>query len=175
MRVHEVTTRRLLLKQKGRERGASSSALVDQSDRELALGVINWSAGQSSKEPMGGRHTTKPSRAATCSVPRNHHSAAASCSQAHTRRGPRHPSATHLDRMLRLKQAIVAHGAVATQALFHAAMLPEELKAHAGIARHAVEGVHSQALALQQRQKQPGLQDCRAGSGGSSAACASHR
>lgn len=53
-----------------------------------------------------------------------------------------------LDRVLGLKQAVIADRAVACQALLDTAVLVEELQRHAGVARHAVERIHAQPPAL---------------------------
>lgn len=63
-------------------------------------------------------------------------------------RHPPNTAAPHLDGVLRLKQAVAAHGAVAAERLLLAAVLVEELERHAGVAGHAVERVHAQAAAL---------------------------
>lgn len=64
--------------------------------------------------------------------------------------GPRVVCRTCLDGVLGLEEPVGADGARPCQALLHASVLVEQLQAHAGVAGHAVEGVHAQPTALQQ-------------------------
>lgn len=57
---------------------------------------------------------------------------------------PRHG---YLDGLAAVEQRLVAHGAVALDALLAALVGGEEAEAHAGVAVHAVEEVHAKAAA----------------------------
>ena len=53
----------------------------------------------------------------------------------------------HLDGLAAVKQRLMAHGAVALDALLAALVAAEQRQAHAGVAVHAVEEVHAQTAA----------------------------
>ena len=53
---------------------------------------------------------------------------------------------THLDGLAAVKQVLVADGAVALHTLLAALVTVEQAEAHARVAVHAVEKVHTQAL-----------------------------